>query len=228
MQVMSTMGTPQDPRELPLYDPSEAAPFIGVSPAALAEWMRPNTDEAESSAPLLQLVEPSSGRLSFANLVEAHILEATRQQNVSSAVLRRAVDALRTRKHETKHPLLTREFNERGKRHFLESLASSTRGSPNPSVRVGHLAAKLDRYLERIERDTNDDPYQVFPMRRNGSKYVALNIGLAAGHPVIAGTGVRVQHLSNLIQGGLSVASVATRYRLKEDAVAGALRFLAA
>jgi len=42
------------------------------------------------------------------------------------------------------------------------------------------LPDALDRYLGRIERDANDDPYQLFPMRRNPNKYVALNIGLAA------------------------------------------------
>jgi hypothetical protein len=70
------MGARQDPRELPLYEVPEAARFVGVSPAALAEWMRPVSNGGQSAVPLLHLTDPSSGRLSFANLAEAHILRS--------------------------------------------------------------------------------------------------------------------------------------------------------
>jgi len=193
--------------------------------------MRPGTESAESSLPLLQSVDASSGRLSFANLVEAHILDATRHHNFSHSAVGIAIAKVRKRERGAVHPLLTREFQNGGIRQFVESLESSIAGSRDvncPPARVGNLAADLDHYLERIERDANDDPYQLFPMRNNENKYVVLNIGLAAGHPVIAGTGLRVQHLSNLIRGGLSSRSVADYYGLNEEAVVGALAFLAA
>ena len=46
------------------------------------------------------------------------------------------------------------------------------------------FAQYLDRYLGRIDRDVNGDPYQLFPMRRNANKGVAVNINLLAGQPV--------------------------------------------
>ena len=141
-----------------------------------------------------------SRRLSFANLVEAHILEGTRQHNVPPSNVRLALNTIRTHEPGTPHPLLTRTFRA--------------------------LTADLDPYFERIDWDENDDPYQLFPMRHNQEKYVALNIGLSAGHPVVAGTGVRVQHLSDLVQSGLTVSSVANHYGLNEQRVAGALAFL--
>jgi uncharacterized protein (DUF433 family) len=194
-----TTGPRQDPREIPLYDVSEAAQFVGVSSAALDGWMHRPANDA-SAPPLLEVVDAARNRLSFANLVEAHILEATRKHRVSSSELRVVVKAIRRQEPGTQHPLLTRRFRD--------------------------LAGGLDRYFERIDWDINDDPYQLFPMRHNMKRYVALNIGLSAGHPVVAGSGVRVQHLSDLIRAGESVSSVANRYGLKERSVAGALAFL--
>ncbi len=188
---------------MPLYDISEAARFVGVSSAALNEWIRPPAAGAADEAPampLLEMVEPTSTRLSFANLVEAHILEATRKHNVPSSRVQIAIKAVRKYEPGTPHPLLTRTFRS--------------------------LAEGLDPYLERIDWDANNDPYQLFPMRRNRNKYVALNIALSAGHPVVAGTGVRVQHLSDLRRSGMSVSVVADRYGLDAHRVAGAIAFL--
>ncbi len=192
-----------------MFEVCEAARFVGVSSAALTDWIRPGID-GEASVPLLQLADPLHTRLSFANLVEAHILEATRKHDLSSADVRTAIDAIRKCDPGTPHPLLTRGFHNWG------------------SAPLRRLAIDLDRYLERIDRDDNGDPYQFFPMRYNTSRYVVLNIGLSAGHPVIAGTGLRVGHLSGLIGAGMSVSSVASRYGLTEDAVMGAVAFLAA
>jgi uncharacterized protein (DUF433 family) len=156
--------------------------------------------------------------------------EATRKHNVAVSEVRTAIDRVRERDYETPHPLLTREFKTRGKCDFVECLAWSIRNRDmsRRRARLNSLAADLDRYLDRIERDTNDDPYQLFPMRRNENRYVALNINVAAGHPVIAGTGLRVHHLCNLIRAGESIGSVARRYKLREDVLGEALAFLAA
>jgi uncharacterized protein (DUF433 family) len=223
-------GARQDPRELPLYDVSEAAEFVGVPQAALAEWTGPVSNGNGSPEPLLQLMGPSPGRLSFANLVEAHILEATRKHHISASEVRTAIDVVPERERRTLHPLLTREFYKRGKWHFVECLASSIRNSQHAdgrSVRLDSLATDLDRHLDRIERDANDDPYQMFPMRHNDNKYVALNINVVAGHPIIAGTGLRVRHLSDLVGTGMSIAIVANRYDLDERVLVEALAFLA-
>jgi uncharacterized protein (DUF433 family) len=224
------VGARHDARELPLFDVPEAAQFVGIPSAALAEWMRPGRD-SEPPAPLLQPADPSCTRLSFANLVEAHILEATRQHHVSSSDVRIAIDVVRKRGRGTPHPLLAREFHNKGKGEFLDRLASNAgavRDVNGRAIRLHRLALDLDRYLERIDRDRNDDPYQLFPMRHNQRRYVALNIGLSAGHPVIAGTGLRVRHLSDLISTGMSASSVASHYGLNENTVAGAVAFLAA
>jgi uncharacterized protein (DUF433 family) len=223
-------GVRQDPREIPLYDVSEAAGFVGVSQTALVEWMQPAGHEAASAMPLLQLMDPSSGRLSFANLAEAHILEATRKHNVSASEVRTAIEVIQG-EHGTPHPLLTRDFYKRGKWHLVECLASSSKepqDASSRSERLDSLAMDLERYLGRIERDANDDPYQLFPVRHNENRYVSLNINVVAGHPVIVGTGLRVRHLSDLVRAGESIGSVANRYQLDEGVLVEALAFLLA
>lgn len=226
-----SLGARPDPRELPLFDIAEAARFVGVSRTALDEWMRPVSNEAAISVPLFHLADPSTGRLSFANLAEVHILEATRKHQVPTSDLQTAITGLRARDPGMPYPLLTREFHRRGKRQFVDSLAMSIKGDADQQrrpMRLARLAADLDRHLERIERDVNDDPYQLFPVRHNQNRYVALNINLAAGQPVMAGTGLCVRHLSDLVRDGMSVTRVAHRYGLREKAVVGALAFFAA
>ena len=218
----------QDPREVPLYDVTEAARFVGVPQAALVEWMRPVTNAAGSSLPLLQLLDPSSGRLSFANLAEAHILEAIRNHDVVASELRAAIDVVRRGHYGTNYPLLTTEFYKRGKSHFVECLCSLMAANRRSLRLAASLAADLERYLERIQRDENDDPYQLFPMRLNKNKYVALNINVVAGHPIITGTGLLVQHLDDLVRAGMSISSVASRYKLNEGVLIDALAFLPA
>ncbi len=164
----------------------------------LEGWINPRANGA-SSIPLLEVVS-GSGRLSFANLVETHVLEATRRHNISASGVWASIDTVRKHEPETPHPLLTRTF----------------RG----------LARELGSYFERVNWDANNDPYELFPMRLNPNKHVVLNIGLSAGHPVVAGTGVRVQHLSDLVRAGMSVSSVAECYGLNERSVAEAVTFL--
>lgn len=72
-----------DPRELPLYSLAEAARHLHLPPATLRSWVFGRTyrlaDGREGfSEPLIQLPDPEDSRLSFTNLVEAHVLHALR------------------------------------------------------------------------------------------------------------------------------------------------------
>jgi uncharacterized protein (DUF433 family) len=192
----------------------------------MAEWIYPVTDGAGTSMSVLDLAEPSSGLLSFANLDEAHILEAARKHSVPTCELRSAMKVVRERERGTPHPLLTRQFQHHGKRHLSDRLAASIGHSWDRKHTCACLEVDLDRHLDRIDRDANDDPYQLFPMRRNQKGYVALNFNLAGGQPVVAGTGLRVWYLRDLIRAGMSISAVANRYRLNENVLAEALAFL--
>ena len=222
----------QDPREIPLYDMTQAATFVGVSPAVLEEWMQPVTCGADRLRPLLQPADPRAGLLSFANLIDAHVLDVTRKHRIPMLDVRMAIDSVQGSDQSTPHPLLTGAFERHGKRRFVTSLSQTMRGLESVREwphRLVDFTADLDRYLGRIDRDDNADPYQLFPMRRNENKRVVLNINLLAGQPVLAGTGFRVHHLMELAyRGRMSMGEIAARYDIEREAVVEAIDFIAA
>jgi hypothetical protein len=85
-----------DPREFPIYGLSEAAGYLHIPLATLRSWTvgrkYRTRDGSASFEPLIQLPEPSEARLSFSNLVEAHVLRALRtRHDVSMRAVRQAL-----------------------------------------------------------------------------------------------------------------------------------------
>ena len=72
-----------DRRDVPRYGIEEAARCLGMSAATLDSWVNgrkyPTAVGQRFFKPLIEL--PTSGSLSFYNLVEAHILLSTRKKH---------------------------------------------------------------------------------------------------------------------------------------------------
>ncbi|MGC4084755.1 MAG: DUF433 domain-containing protein [Vicinamibacterales bacterium] len=200
-----------DPREIPLYNLTEAARWVGVPPSTLRKWMYGRTYPAAGtvrrSEPLFQPADPERGRLSFANIAEAHILDATRKHRIPMADVRAAIDLVLSERR-SEHPLLTGRFFRYGKRLFVEYLNEKV-AAYAPNVGQRPLGDLLDRYLERIERDNKDRPIALFPMRYNESRRVVLDFNVSGGQPVVAGTGILVEHLRDLQKAGVSIDKIA-------------------
>jgi uncharacterized protein (DUF433 family) len=220
-----------DPRDIPLYNLSEAARWVGVPASTLRKWMYGRTYETAGgqvrrSLALFSPADPRAQRLSFANIAEAHILDATRKHRIPMADVRVAIDLV-LKDHETSHPLLTGRFYRQGKRLFVEYLSEKIAAS-RPIEGQRPLGDLLDAYLERIQRDDKDDPISFFPMRYNESRRVVLDFNIAAGQPVIAGTGILVEFIRGLQKAGTSIPDIARNYELDEFTVAEALKYLEA
>lgn len=219
-----------DPTDIPLYSAREAARFVGVPPSTLQKWLRgreyPAGGTIKWSKPLITPANPKTGELSFANLAEAHILDATRKARIPMADVRAAIDMLQS-EHSYKHPLLSGRFYKIGKRMFVEYLNQIVSAS-RPTEGQPQLGDLLEQYLERITRDENDRPIRLFPMRYNESKRVVLNFDIAAGQPVVTGTGILVEFLNDLHQAGTSIPKIARQYDLDEFTVAEAIHYIAA
>src|SRR5262245_54376640 len=85
-----------DPREVPMYWLSDIAVFTGVPESTLKRW----TGQITGVRPLIQpppdewQQRTSEARLSFSNLLEAHILDAVRKANIPTARVRRGLEYL--------------------------------------------------------------------------------------------------------------------------------------
>lgn len=235
--------TPRKPYDIPLYPLREAARFAGVAPSTLQKWVYGRDYHAGGSrrfsSPVINPADEDTGRLSFANLLEAHILEATRKNHISLPDVRYAIQVIQHEDPTERHPLLTGKFYRHGKQLFVQSLHEkivATRPHEGQRALGGILddvleqvGRDLDFYLDRIARDENDEnPYEVIPVRRNKNNVVAVNFEIAGGHPVVSGTAIQIEFLRDLNRSGMSVPDIASQYRLANNIVAEAIEYLAA
>lgn len=221
-----------NPSEIPLYNASQVARFVGVPRSTLHKWLYGRdytaTGIIKHSDPLITPADEERGLLSFANLLEVHILDATRKARIPMADVREAINMVLA-EDPTPHPLITGKFYKRGKKIFVESILSNEKiAASKPIQGQRPLGELLDFYLERIKRNPSGDPIELVPIRNNRNQSVVLNFEIAAGRPVINGTGVLVEVLRDLHDVGMSYRKIAQQYALRETQVVEAIRFIAA
>ena len=209
-----------EPIERPLYALSTAARWVGIPSTTLHKWVHGRDYTAGGRRrrflPLISPADPDRGRLSFANIAEAHILGAMRKHRVPMADMRAAIDLAIQGQPDSKHPLLTGRFFRVGKKILVQYLSSKVAASKPIEGQLA-LGDLLDAYLERIERDDRGRVVRLFPVLRNESKVVALNFDVGGGQPVIAGTGILVEYVRDLHNAGMTIPTIADEYRLRRS-----------
>ena len=218
-----------DPREVPLYWLSEVALFTGVPASTLKRWVgQISASEAVIQPPPDEYQQQSrEARLSFSNLLEAHVLDAARKRDIPIVRMRRGLDYLREQIGPEPHPLLSHEFYAvKGIRDvFVRTLEEGNgAGTPLNISRQGQLALSdvLDEHMKRIEWDRTG-PVRLLPVR---SEHVVIDLHVSGGKPVIKGTGISAVVLAGRWRAGDSVDDLARGYRLPINDVREAIRYI--
>lgn len=227
----------EDRREMPKYGIKEASRYLGMPVATLNSWVNgrnyPTSKGTKFFEPLITL--PSSGTLSFYNLVEAHILLSTRKKHrLEMPVIRRAINYVK-RSFPSQHPLLTEQFLTDGKDLFVKKLEGKIREQTINVSRWGRLGLSpiLDIYLRRIERDQSGWPVKLFPIRMSWQgqtseeppKVVVIDPAISSGRPVVNGTGVMAEIIVGRFNLGEGIQSIADDYGLRMSQVEEVLRY---
>jgi uncharacterized protein (DUF433 family) len=187
--------------ERPAYSAAMAARYVGIPYQTLRYWMLgrhkvpPIADPANTS-PLI---------LSFANLLECHVLNALRTKySLHLPKVRSALETLKKITRE-KHPLISSSFKTDGVNLFVDyrALIDVSQGGQYAIREV------LDLYLERIEWH-GEGLAKFYPFvvkaARSEPKIISINPAIASGKSVIDGTGI-------------STAVIASRFWAREDPV---------
>jgi uncharacterized protein (DUF433 family) len=216
-----------DPIDIPLYHLGTVARWVGVPPSTLHKWMYGRDYVAwgtkHHSPRLIEPTDPTRGRLSFANLTEAHIIEATRKHGVSLKDIRYAIDQIRADDPSDSHPLLGDALLLRGSSLYVKTITEVISAS-RPTVGQRFLG-QFETELKRIEIK-KDGNIRLFPIRRNQNKIVVLNSDVAGGQPIIAETGILVEHVQDLRKAGMSVKAIAKQYGLNEATIDQAIHYI--
>jgi uncharacterized protein (DUF433 family) len=227
-----------DRREEPRYGIKEAARSLGMSSATLDSWVNgrkyPTVAGDKFFEPLINLAGPS--RLSFYNLVEAHILLSTRKRHcVEIPAIRAALDYIR-KTYPSAHPLLSESFLTDGKDLFVKKILGDSGEEQTINVsswgQLG-LGPILDLYLRRIERDKTGWPVKLFPIRMNWPgqlnveppRVVVIDPEISSGRPIVNGTGVMAEVIVGRFNTGEGVESIADDYGLRVSQVEEVIRY---
>lgn len=216
--------------ERPRYTVAEAARYVHLSPTTLRSWVAGRSYRTSSgsrhSRPLISRPLPDDPRLSFPNLIEAHVLRALRTRHeVPMAAVRTALDYAEAR-FDIKRLLLRDDLRTAAGTVLIERL-----GQIIDLGRSGQIVLRelLHAHLKRIDRDVSGLPYRLFPVNTargvEGPKIVAVDPRISFGQPIIAGKGVRTLTIVERLDAGEERAVVAADYQLEEQEIDEAILY---
>jgi len=217
-----------DPREVPIYSVGEAAGYLHIPPATLRSWTVGRTYETQAGVqefePLIELPPSGENRLSFSNLVEAHVLRALRTRHrVSIRAIRQSLSYAEQQLH-VRRLLLSDELLTAAGDLFLDRYGQLINLSKSGQLAVRKL---LEAHLKRVERGEEGLPSRLFPFltgdMTTGSRLVVIDPSVSFGRPTITRKGISTQALVNRIDAGEEVDALAEDYGLTHDEVEAAV-----
>jgi uncharacterized protein (DUF433 family) len=218
-----------DPRELPAYGVAEAAQYLGMPPSTLRSWMvgqKYTVGKNERTfRPVIRPARPAELRLSFLNLIEAHVLDALRRKHsVSLQQIRNTLSFL-AKHYPSERPLADHRFETNGLDLFVEKYGQLINAS-----RDGQLEMKevIRMYLQRVERDDHGIPARLYPFTRSlpheSPRLVVIDPRVAFGKPVLAGTSIPTGVITERFKAGDSIAVLAGDYNRPAEEIQEAIR----
>ena|SRR5579884_3641963 len=202
------------------YSPAVAARYVGVPYQTLRYWLL-------GRGPVGSIIEPAETKplvLSFANLLECHVLNALRTQySLVLPRVRAALEQLKRISHD-KHPLLNSKFQTDGVSLFIDkgALLNLSHG--------GQYALRdvLEVYLKRIEWQEKGRA-KFYPFVANHSpdepRIISITPSVAFGRSVIDGTGISTAVIAARFWAREDPAALAQEYERKEEEILEAIRW---
>lgn len=225
-----TLYNGRDPRELPAYSVADAARFLDVPPATIRSWVAgrtyPRQDGVGSFERIITPADDRTNRLSFYNLVEAHVLRALRTTH--SVPLRHIRPAIAYAEESLgiRRLLLSQELYTLGSDLFIEHLGHLISLSRSGQIYVKEL---LRAYLRRVERDNHAIPIRLYPFVSLASapdaKDVVIDPLVSFGRPTVSGSGVLTSILVQRIDAGESIEDLEEDYGLSGEQINAAVLF---
>ena len=210
-----------DPRELPAYSPAEAAHYLDI-PVSTVRYWSVGRDQIGS---LIEPAEVSPLILSFANLVELHVLGAIRRKHgVTMANVRGALDYVQSVLSVTR-PLASPQFKTNGVDLFVDHLGSLINASQQGQT---EMKAMLGNALVRVERDDAGRPVRLFPYTRRepaeSTNLIMIDPSISGGRAVIRGSRIAVEVIAERYKAGESIHDLARDYGRKPHEIEEAIR----
>jgi uncharacterized protein (DUF433 family) len=219
----------KDIRDNPAYGIADAARYIHMPAATLRSWVLgrtyPRGGGTAAFEPLIQLPGRDGHRLSFNNLVEAHVLRALRTSHGVRIDAVRPAIAYAEQTLGIKRLLVSEQLLTAGGDVFLDRFGQLINLSKSGQLALRRL---LEAHLRRVERDHHDLPIRLFPFLgsdMSDSRSIVIDPRVSFGRPTLAGSGVSTEALIGRIDAGESIEELARDYDLTVPQVEAAILY---
>ena len=223
----------QDPREVPTYTAIDAGHYLWLPHRTLQTWVygrSVGSGDAKRKKSAIIPADPQTGLLSFADLMELHVLAAIRREH--GITLQRARDAREYLQQSwgKAHPLIDEEMETDGKYLFVKRLG----GQLLNASKSGQLAITelIGTRLQRIVRDASGLATRLHPFtnkthfeQSDAPRLVSIDPRRVFGRPVVSGSRVPTGELAQRFWAGDSMSVLQDEYGRSEDEVAEAIRY---
>lgn len=213
-------------RTRPAYTVAEAARYLAIPAPTVNAWFRGIHAKHQIFEPVLRLEDPNDRRLSFSNLVEAHVLRALRTKHgVPMHAVRGALDFVR-REFGIARLLIDPRLRAAPGKMFLQryaELVELTRSGQHVIERV------WDSHLQAVVQDPAGVPFKLYPWipdrTQPPKQSILIDPAVSFGTPMTTSRGIATSVLADLYDAGTSVDELAGEYGLTQEEVEDALAF---
>src|SRR5215203_5297646 len=208
-----------DPNELPRYTVPEAAHYLRMPHETLKSWVvgrnYPVSGGEKHWAGLIKRPDDADPKLSFSNLIEAHVLLALRKQyGVKMKEIRESLEIAQER-FNIPRVLLSPQLRATKGNVFLDQLHQLTNLSKGGQ---GAIPEILEAYLDRMDPLTRPDLLE-------SPKLLAIDPRIAFGRPVVKRNAIKTSAIAERFRAGESISELADDYDLEVFEVEEALRY---
>ncbi|MBZ5598565.1 MAG: DUF433 domain-containing protein [Acidobacteriia bacterium] len=203
--------------EIGVYGTVEVAHWLRIPARTLRTWI--------SSDGIIVPAEPAL--LSFANVLELHVLKGMRKlHEVPMQRIRRAVEHVQDT-FPSRHPLIDREFETDGVDIFIKDLGEYINVS---RYGQGSFRDIVSTYLKRIGRSVEGVAEVLYPFVLSDAasepELISMNPRVSFGKPVIRGTGISTALVAARFNSAReSVSALAEEYGLPQTQIEEAIRW---
>jgi uncharacterized protein (DUF433 family) len=221
MSISRRRGADFD-RDVPAYTIAEAARYTRLPVATLRSWVvgrqYPTAQGHADFPPLIRLASRKPPWLSFANLIEAHVLRSLRAEHgVSVKELRRAL-SYAEKSLGIDRLLLRPELRANAGRVFLDRYGELIEITASGQLAMRRL---FDEHLKRIEWDSSRFPVRLYPFLSaaapSAERPIVIDPRIAFGRPVVASRSIATSTIAERIDAGESVKDIASDYDLGQS-----------
>jgi len=214
--------------EVPRYSIPDVASYVRMSPETLRNWVAgrtyPTKGGTKATKPMITRPRAGDPRLSYANLVEAYVLNALRKTlNIPMPAIREGIEYVE-RAFGLPRFLLSDELRARQGNILIEHLGQLYNVGDGGQAELREL---VQRYLQRVDY-ADGLPAGLYPLTRpnrpEGPKRIVIFPDVGFGRPVTQRRFISTSAIVDRFEAGESVNDLAEDYDLEPVDIEEAIR----